>query len=170
MTPLWLAAPWIYGRLTGTIDHVWLRRRYTPAEAERQFVRAVQVAGTEDELALLAGESLSDIFQAPAEVHFGARPEPSGGAVDGLMAPLEQQGACFGWIALAQFLLAFITLALNDIARAIGMTDVAKAAGITREGLYKALSDKGDPRLSTLLGVTKALGIRLAAVPADKAA
>lgn len=62
---------------------------------------------------------------------------------------------------------AFITLALNDIARAIGMTDVAKAAGITREGLYKALSDKGDPRLSTLLGVTKALGIRLAAVPAD---
>jgi len=47
LTPLWLAAPWIYGRLTGTIDHVWLRRRYTPAEAERQFVHAVQVAGTD---------------------------------------------------------------------------------------------------------------------------
>lgn len=63
---------------------------------------------------------------------------------------------------------AFITHALNDIARAIGMTDVAKAAGITREGLYKALGEKGDPKLSTLLGVTKALGIRLTAVPREQ--
>jgi anti-sigma regulatory factor (Ser/Thr protein kinase) len=101
LTPLWLAAPWIFGRLTGTIDRVWLRRRYTPAEAERQFARAVQVAGTEDELELRAGESLCDIFQAPAEVSFAARPEPSGSAADGLIAPLEQQGAHLGWIALA---------------------------------------------------------------------
>jgi probable addiction module antidote protein len=64
----------------------------------------------------------------------------------------------------------FIIHALNDIARAIGMTDVTKAAGITREGLYKALGENGDPKLSTLLGVTKALGIRLAAVPAERAA
>lgn len=62
---------------------------------------------------------------------------------------------------------AFITHALNDVARAIGMTDVAKAAGITREGLYKALSDKGDPKLSTLLGVARALGVRLTVSPAD---
>lgn len=61
---------------------------------------------------------------------------------------------------------AFITHALKDVARSIGMTDVAKAAGITREGLYKALSDKGDPKLSTLLGVTKALGVRLTTSPA----
>ena len=58
---------------------------------------------------------------------------------------------------------AFITHALNDIARAIGMTAVAREAGITREGLYKALGDKGDPRLSTLLGVLRALGLRLSA-------
>ena len=57
---------------------------------------------------------------------------------------------------------ALITNALGDVARAIGMGDVAKEAGITREGLYKALSKKGDPRLSTLSGVVKAMGLRLA--------
>ena len=63
----------------------------------------------------------------------------------------------------------FITHALNDVARAIGMTDVAKAAGVTREGLYKALSAKGDPKLSTLLGITRALGVRLSVEPAASA-
>jgi probable addiction module antidote protein len=60
-----------------------------------------------------------------------------------------------------------IAHALGDVARAIGMSTVAKEAGITREGLYKALSDKGDPRLSTLLGVTKALGLHLSIRPAE---
>jgi probable addiction module antidote protein len=54
-----------------------------------------------------------------------------------------------------------ISMALGDIARAKGMTDVAKEAGITREALYKSLSDKGDPKLSTLLGVLKALGLKM---------
>ena len=44
------------------------------------------------------------------------------------------------------------------------MTRVAKEAGVTREALYKALSDKGDPKLSTLIGVAKALGLRLTMV------
>lgn len=70
-------------------------------------------------------------------------------------------------IALEEGDPVFITQALNDVARAIGMTEVAKAAGITREGLYKALGEKGDPKLSTLLGVAKALGISLSAVPAN---
>ncbi len=56
---------------------------------------------------------------------------------------------------------AFIAAALGDIARAIGMTDLASRAGVTREALYKALSPTGDPRLSTLLGVMNALGIKL---------
>ena len=59
----------------------------------------------------------------------------------------------------------FVTIALGTVARARGMTDIAKAAGVTREALYRALSPKGDPRLSTLLGVVKALGFRLALVP-----
>jgi probable addiction module antidote protein len=60
---------------------------------------------------------------------------------------------------------ALIAAALGDVARAIGMSAVAAEAGVTREGLYKALSDKGDPRLSTLLGVTKALGLHLSIRP-----
>jgi signal transduction histidine kinase len=101
LTPLWLVAPWIYRRLAQTIDRVWLRRRYSPVEAERQFVRAIQVAGSEDELRSRATGSLSDIFQAPAQVCFEAQPEPSGSTADGLCAALEQQGAPIGWMALA---------------------------------------------------------------------
>jgi len=60
----------------------------------------------------------------------------------------------------------YISQALGVIARARGMTEVARAAGITREALYKSLSETGDPRLSTLLGVTRALGMTLS-VQAD---
>ncbi|CDZ56933.1 addiction module antidote protein [Neorhizobium galegae] len=65
---------------------------------------------------------------------------------------------------------AVIAVVLGNIARAKGMTNVAKEAGITREALYKALSDKGDPKLSTLLGVLKALGLRVTVVSANEAA
>jgi probable addiction module antidote protein len=58
---------------------------------------------------------------------------------------------------------AYIAQALGVVARARGMTHVAREAGVTREALYKALSEDGDPRLSTLLGVTKALGVKLKA-------
>jgi probable addiction module antidote protein len=56
---------------------------------------------------------------------------------------------------------ALIATALGDIARAVGMTQMATRAGVTREALYKALSATGDPRLSIFLGVMKALGIKL---------
>lgn len=58
-----------------------------------------------------------------------------------------------------------ITHALGAVARARGMTQVARQAGVTREALYKALSDKGDPKLSTVLGVVKALGFSLSPRP-----
>ncbi len=51
--------------------------------------------------------------------------------------------------------------ALGVVARSKGMTEVAKDAGVSREALYRALSTKGDPRLTTLIGVFKALGLRL---------
>jgi probable addiction module antidote protein len=41
------------------------------------------------------------------------------------------------------------------------MTAVAREAGVTREALYKSLSEEGDPRLTTLLGVMEALGVKL---------
>jgi probable addiction module antidote protein len=63
-----------------------------------------------------------------------------------------------------------IAIALGNIAKAKGMTNVAKEAGITREALYKSLSENGDPKLSTLLGVMKALGLQLTVTQANKAA
>lgn len=62
-----------------------------------------------------------------------------------------------------------IQITLGDIARSQGMTAVAQKAGVTREALYKALSPKGDPRLSTLLGVLKALGLKLSVAPGKAA-
>jgi len=56
----------------------------------------------------------------------------------------------------------YIAAALGTVARARGMTKVAAEAGVSREALYRALSEEGDPRLSTLLGVAKALGLTLA--------
>ena len=57
----------------------------------------------------------------------------------------------------------YIANALGIIARARGMSQVARDAGVSREALYKALSPDGDPKLSTLLGVARALGFRLTA-------
>ena len=59
----------------------------------------------------------------------------------------------------------FVAAALGVVARARGMSDVAREAGVTREALYRALSESGDPRLSTLLGVVRALGFKLALTP-----
>ncbi len=52
--------------------------------------------------------------------------------------------------------------ALNTIARSHGMTALARETGISREALYRAFSDSGNPTLDTLLRVMKALGVRLA--------
>jgi probable addiction module antidote protein len=57
----------------------------------------------------------------------------------------------------------YVAQALGVIARARGMTEIAREAGVTREALYKSLSDEGDPRLTTLLGVIRALGVTLSA-------
>ena len=54
-----------------------------------------------------------------------------------------------------------IAAALGDIARAKGMTQLAKETGITRDGLYKALSPTGNPSFDTVQKVVKAFGLRL---------
>jgi probable addiction module antidote protein len=54
-----------------------------------------------------------------------------------------------------------IATAIGNIARAKGMTQVARKAGIGRVSLYKALSPKGNPEFATVLKVVKALGLRL---------
>lgn len=60
---------------------------------------------------------------------------------------------------------SLIRAALNDIARARGMTQLAKDTGLTREGLYRALSATGNPEFSTVMKVIKALKIKLHAAP-----
>jgi probable addiction module antidote protein len=54
-----------------------------------------------------------------------------------------------------------LLIALRHLAQARGIAKVAKAAGIERESLYRALSTRGNPRLSTLVAVTKAIGLKL---------
>ena len=56
---------------------------------------------------------------------------------------------------------ALIAAALGDVARAKGMTEIAKKAGLGRESLYKSLSAQGNPELSTVLKVIHALGLKL---------
>lgn len=56
---------------------------------------------------------------------------------------------------------ALVAAALGDIARAKGMSDLARQTGLGRESLYKALSPGGNPEFSTILKVLKALGLRL---------
>lgn len=60
----------------------------------------------------------------------------------------------------------YLARTLGIVARSRGMTRIAKEAGVTREALYKALSENGDPKLSTLFGVMRALGVQLTARPA----
>ncbi len=62
---------------------------------------------------------------------------------------------------------SLLAAALGDIARARGMTDIAKSAGLTREALYKALRADSAPRFDTIQKVCGALGIKLVAQPAD---
>jgi probable addiction module antidote protein len=61
----------------------------------------------------------------------------------------------------------FVRDALGIVARARGMGDIAKAAGLNRESLYKALGDTGNPEFSTIMRVLRALGLTLSARPAE---
>ena len=62
---------------------------------------------------------------------------------------------------------AFIAKALGDIARAKGMSQVARDTGLSRESLYKALSGERSPAFDTILKVVKALGLTLHAEPRE---
>lgn len=61
---------------------------------------------------------------------------------------------------------SLVRVALGTIARARGISQVARDAGMTREGLHKALSPTGNPEFSTVLRVTRALGLQMHIAPA----
>jgi probable addiction module antidote protein len=56
---------------------------------------------------------------------------------------------------------SFLTVALGTVARARGMSQIAKDAGLSRESLYKALGSEGNPEFGTVLKVLQALGLKL---------
>jgi probable addiction module antidote protein len=65
---------------------------------------------------------------------------------------------------------AVIAAAIGDVARARGMSQVAKDAGLSRENLYRALSEGGNPEFATIVKVVRAIGYDLTIVPHDTAA
>lgn len=67
--------------------------------------------------------------------------------------------------ALATGDAAYIANALGTIVRARGMSEVARGAGVTREALYKSLTLKGDPKLTTFMSVLKTMKLQLTARP-----
>lgn len=81
--------------------------------------------------------------------------------VDYLNTPADMAAYLDAWLTEAPDDAAGIARALGDIARARGMTQVARDAGLSRESLYKALSADGNPSLATVLKVARALGLRL---------
>ena len=78
----------------------------------------------------------------------------------------EEDMAAYLEAALEEGDPALVAAALGDIARAKGMTQVAREAGLGRESLYKALSPGGNPEFATIMKVVAALGLQLHAAPA----
>lgn len=81
----------------------------------------------------------------------------------------EEEIAAYLTTVLEENDAALLAAALGDIARARGMSQVAKDAGIAREALYKALRPGSEPRFETISRVCAALGVRLVAQPRQPA-
>jgi len=77
-----------------------------------------------------------------------------------LRTPKEMAAYLEAWLDEAPDDAVGIARALGDIARAVGMSKVAKQSGLRRESLYKALSEGGNPSLDTILRVARAVGVR----------
>lgn len=77
----------------------------------------------------------------------------------------EEEMAAYLTVALEEDDIAFFAGALGDVARAKGMTEVAREGGLGRESLYKGLSRTGNPEFATALKVMRALGLTLSVSP-----
>ena len=77
-----------------------------------------------------------------------------------LRTPEEMAAYLDAWLEEAPEDATGIARALGDIARAKGMAQVARDAGLSRESLYRALSAQGNPSFATVLKVARALGVR----------
>lgn len=80
-------------------------------------------------------------------------------AAEHVSTPQEMAAYLDAWLEEAPDDVSGIARALGDIARAKGMSQVAKDAGLSRESLYRALSHDGNPSFATILKVARALGV-----------
>ncbi|RWF03013.1 addiction module antidote protein [Mesorhizobium sp.] len=82
---------------------------------------------------------------------------------------LESEEMIFAYInaAFEEGNPALVTAALGDVARARGMTQIAKMAGVSRESLYKALSAEGNPEFATIMKVMQALKLHVSVSKAE---
>jgi len=85
---------------------------------------------------------------------------------DHLRTPEEMAAYLEACIAESDGDASFVAQALGNIARAKGMSKIAREAGLGRESLYKALSGDGNPQFDTILKVAKALGLEISVRPA----
>ena len=85
---------------------------------------------------------------------------------DHLRTPEEMAAYLEACIAEPDGDASFVAKALGDIARAKGMSEIARETGLGRESLYKALSAEGNPQFDTILRVAKALGLEISVKPA----
>lgn len=85
---------------------------------------------------------------------------------DHLRTPEEMAAYLEACIAESDGDASFVAKALGDIARAKGMSEIARETGLGRESLYKALSAEGNPQFDTILRVAKALGLEISVKPA----
>jgi probable addiction module antidote protein len=81
----------------------------------------------------------------------------------------EERQAAYISAALETGEADFVRDALGIVARARGMAEIAKNAGLNRESLYKALGETGNPEFSTVMRIVRALGLTLSARPAGAA-
>lgn len=98
------------------------------------------------------------------------KPRPSASPYDvaeHLRTREEMAAYLDAWLSDAPDDASGIARALGDIARAKGMTEVARDAGLSRESLYRALGETGNPSFATVLKVAKAIGVRFHTVAAD---
>ncbi|MBL8475298.1 MAG: putative addiction module antidote protein [Methyloversatilis sp.] len=82
---------------------------------------------------------------------------------DHLRTPEDMAAYLDAWLEDAADDISGIARALGDLARAKGMSQVARDTGLSRESLYRALSENGNPSFGTVLKVARALGVRLRA-------
>jgi probable addiction module antidote protein len=79
----------------------------------------------------------------------------------------EERQAAYISVALETGDADFVRDALGIVARARGMAEIAKNAGLNRESLYKALGETGNPEFGTVMRIVRALGLTLSARPAE---